>query len=116
MTNGILYKVMMEKYNKNKKFLITMIIIIVCATMVNFGLYNILNIYFIKPSDVYSGVQLNIIAMIIIIGIVTVIMMILIPKENMNELLANMENNIVDKSPEQQLQDMIDEELEKELK
>lgn len=103
----------MEKYNKNKKFLITMIIIIICATMVNYGLYNILNVYFVKPSDVYSGVQLNIISMIIIIGIVTVIMLILLPKENINELLANMENT-VDKSPEQQLQDMIDEELEKE--
>lgn len=103
---------MMRKNNiKKNKFLITMIIIIVCATMVNYGLYNILNI--IKPTDVYSGVQMNIISMVIIIGIVTGIMMVFIPKENVNELLSNMENNNGDKSPEQQLQDMIDEELEK---
>ena len=98
------------KDNK-KKFLITMIIIIACATMVNYGLYNILNVYFVKPSDTYSGVQLNIISMVIIIGIVTVIMLVLIPKENVNELIANLENG--HRSPEQQLQDMIDEELEK---
>ena len=99
--------------DKKKKFLITMIIIIACATMVNYGLYNILNIYFVKPSDAYSGVQLNIISMIIIIGIVTVIMLVLIPKENVNELMKNLENG-ANKSPEQQLQDMIDDELEKE--
>ena len=97
---------------KKKKFLITMIIIIACATMVNYALYNILNTYVLKPSDTYGVVQMNIITVVVIIGAVTVIMFVLIPKENVNELILNMDSG-GEKTPEQQLQDMIDEELEK---
>lgn len=98
---------------KRKKFIITMVIIMACATMVNYGLYNILNTYFVKPSETYGGVQLNIASMLIIIVVVTVIMLVLIPKENVNEIMASLEMNGsgAHRTPEQQLQDMIDDEL-----
>ena len=97
---------------KKKKFIITMIIITVCATMVNYGLYNILATYVVQPEDVYMGVQMNIISLVIIITVVTVIMIVIIPKDTTNELLAYMEGkkNIEQNTltPEQQVQDMID--------
>jgi predicted DNA-binding ArsR family transcriptional regulator len=98
-----------------------------CATMINYGLYNVLDMYFHNndQENAYSGVQLNIISVVMIIGIVTVIMVVLIPKENVNELMAKMEksnnmNKLVNSSsgvidditPEQELSDMIDENLE----
>ncbi len=95
--------------------------------MINYGLYNVLDMYFHNndQENAYSGVQLNIISVVMIIGIVTVIMVVLIPKENVNELMAKMEksnniNKLVNSSsgvidditPEQELSDMIDENLE----
>lgn len=102
---------------RKKKFVITMIIVTVCATMVNYGLYNLLDTYLVKPANVYSSVQMNIISIVIVIVVVTIIMLVLIPKDATNELLVMMENSdgaLKNRSPEQQLQDMIDDELEKE--
>lgn len=70
----------------------------VCATAINYGLFSILNMYFNNtPYDhgVYDAVQINMISVIVIIGVVTVIMAVLIPKENMNQILSEMneENN-----------------------
>jgi hypothetical protein len=118
--------------DKKKKFLITMLIIMACATMINYGLYNVLNSYF-KNSDTeyaYSTVQLNIIIVLTVIASVTVIMVILIPKENVSELMSKIEHgaHTVDASgnlrlgdkdngiereltDEEQLQSMIDEDL-----
>jgi len=97
---------------KKKKFIITMIIITVCATMVNYGLYNILATYVVQPEDVYMGVQMNIISLVIIITVVTVIMIVIIPKDTTNELIMYMEGkkNIEENTltPEQQVQDMVD--------
>lgn len=76
--------------DRKKKFLITMVIIMTCATAVNYGLFNILNTHF-KHDDVYNAVQVNILSVVFIIGIVTVIMVILIPKENVNQILSDME-------------------------
>jgi predicted DNA-binding ArsR family transcriptional regulator len=80
--------------DRKKKFLITMIIIMGCATMINYGLYNILNSYFKNSGTdvVYSNVQLNIIIILMVLGFATVIMVILIPNENVNELMTRMEN------------------------
>jgi hypothetical protein len=80
--------------DKKKKFLITMLIIMGCATAINYGLYNVLNSYF-KNSDTeyaYSTVQLNIIIVLTVIASVTVIMVILIPKENVSELMSKIEH------------------------
>jgi uncharacterized membrane protein len=108
------YNTLMDS-QKRKKFIITMVIVTVCATMVNYGLYNILDTYLVKPSNVYGGVQMNIISIIIIIVVVTVIMLVLIPKDTTDELLANMERE--DATPEQQLQDIVgsDDELNKKI-
>ena len=119
--------------DKKKKFLITMLIIMGCATMINYGLYNLLNSYF-KNSDtesVYSTVQLNIIIVLTVIATVTVIMVILIPKDNINELMSKMEgantkiigsdgnlklNDSIELTDEEQLQNMIEEDLSEENK
>jgi len=123
--------------DKKKKFLITMLIIMGCATMINYGLYNLLNSYF-KNSDtesVYSTVQLNIIIVLTVIATVTVIMVILIPKDNINEIMAKMSGNggaqtvngnlglngssehrTEELTDEEQLQSMIDEDLSEENK
>ena len=102
-----------------------------CATMINYGLYNVLNAYF-KNSDTgesaYNTVQINIIIVLTIIASVTVIMVILIPKENVNEIMAKMssggaqtvgngnlglssEHRTEELTDEEQLQSMIDEDL-----
>jgi hypothetical protein len=118
--------------DKKKKFLITMLIIMACATMINYGLYNVLNSYF-KNSDTeyaYSTVQLNIIIVLTVIASVTVIMVILIPKENVSELMSKIEhgaqtvgangnlgsgsNNSIEQrelTDEEKLRNMIDEDL-----
>jgi len=122
--------------DRKKRFLITMLIIMGCATMINFGLYNVLNTYF-KNSDTgasaYSTVQLNIIIVLTVIASVTVIMVILIPKDNINEMMAKIQqqdntgaqtigggnlgldgsgnNNTKPLTDEEQLQSMIDEDL-----
>lgn len=77
--------------------------------MVNYGLYNILSTYVKAPSEAYAGVQWSIIYIIVIIAVVTVIMLAIIPKENINEILESMENP--EKSPEQQLRNITDEDL-----
>lgn len=104
---------MMLTGERKKKFLITMIVITACATMVNYGLYSILNTYLLKPSNAYEITQINIISVGIIIGVVAILMFFLIPKESADEMLRDIQGGS-EKSPEQQLQDMIDDELEKE--
>ena len=101
-----------------------MIIIMGCATMINYGLYNVLDMYFHNndQESAYSGVQLNIISVVMIIGIVTVIMVVLIPKENVNELMKKIEKGdmpnklvdqpVIERTPEEELNDMVDENLE----
>ena len=81
-----------------------MVIIIICATMVNYSLYSILSIYFIKPSDVYYGVQMSMITTGITIVIVTIMMLALIPTEKVDEALLSIENG---KSDEEQLRDIV---------
>jgi len=110
---------------RKRKFLITMLVIIGCATMINYGLYNTLNTYFNTNQELYDSVQWNIISVVIILAIVTVIMIVLIPSENIKEVMAKMDNEnngpVLEGSgsaaagtetPEQTLQNMIDEELE----
>lgn len=101
--------------NKQKKFIITMVIIIISATVINYGLYSLLDIYFFD-SDTF-GIQQNITLMIIIIGVVSILMFVLIPKENVNELMMTLENeNGGQRTPEQEFNDMIaDEQLRDEL-
>lgn len=120
--------------NRKKKFLVTMLVIMACATMINYGLYNVLNSYFKNSGtevSAYSTVQLNIIIVLTVIASVTIIMVILIPKENVNELIAKMEGaksttmvggntngnlglgeHREELTDEEQLRNMIDEELE----
>jgi len=111
---------------RKRKFLITMLVIIGCATMINYGLYNTLNTYFNTNEELYDSVQWNIISVVIILAIVTVIMIVLIPSENIKEVIAKMDNEnngngpvlegngsaASTETPEQTLQNMIDEELE----
>jgi hypothetical protein len=80
--------------DRKKKFLITMLIIMGCATMINYGLYNVLNSYFKNSNteSVYSTAQMNIIIVLTVIASVTVIMIVLIPKENVNEIMTKMSN------------------------
>lgn len=100
---------LLDTKNKQKKFIITMVIIIISATVINYGLYSLLDIYFFD-SDMF-GIQQNIILMIIIIGVVSILMFVLIPKENVNELMMTLENeNGVQKTPEQEFSDMVTEE------
>lgn len=81
--------------DRKRKFLITMIIIMACATAINYGLYNVLSGYLKTDdnNDIYSGVQLNIIIVLVIIAVVTVIMVALIPKENIQQVLIDIESN-----------------------
>ena len=72
--------------------------------MVNYSLYSILSIYFIKPSDVYYGVQMSMITTGITIVIVTIMMLALIPTEKVDEALLSIENG---KSDEEQLRDIV---------
>lgn len=110
--------------NNKRKFLVTMIIIMVCATVINYGLYNVLSIYVKKPSNLYNDVQWSIIYTMIVIIVVTVVMIAIMPKDRLNELLlqntngAHMldANNNTTLSPEEQLQNMLDDELDKENK
>lgn len=121
---------------RKKKFLITMVVIMGCAVAINYGLFNILNPYFksIDSEDTYSRVQLNMITVVLIIGIVTVIMVILIPKETVKEFMNTVDksggsvvdgaqstmmklgsdNDIRAPTPSEELQEMIDEELDNE--
>ena len=125
---------------RKRKFLITMLVIIGCATMINYGLYNTLDTYFNTNEELYDSVQWNIISVVIILAIVTVIMIVLIPSENIKEIMAKMDNEnntngpvlegsgrfglggsndsaaSTELTPEQQLQNMIDEELEEDSK
>jgi hypothetical protein len=124
---------------RKKKFLITMIVIMGCAVAINYGLFNILNPYFntIDSEDTYSRVQLNMITVVLIIGIVTVIMVVLIPKETVKEFmntvdksggsivdgaqstmmkLGDSDNDVRAPTPSEELQEMIDEELEDQKK
>jgi len=106
-----------------------MLVIIGCATMINYGLYNTLNTYFNTNEELYDSVQWNIISVVIILAIVTVIMIVLIPSENIKEIMTKMDNEnngpVLEGSstgssgtetPEQTLQNMIDEELEEDSK
>ena len=54
------------KQNKNN-FFATMILIIISATVINYGLYSLLDTYF--KDSIYKGVQLNILLTISVIGI-----------------------------------------------
>ena len=82
--------------DRKRRFLITMLVIMGCATAINYGLYNVLSTYLNtnndSENDIYSGVQLNIIIIIVIIAVVTVLMIILIPKENVSELMNRISN------------------------
>lgn len=86
-----------------------MVIIIACATMVCYGLFSLLDTYYFTSDSVSQ----NILIMMIVIGIVSVIMFILIPKDSTTDLMKSITNEVddVEKTPEQQLQDMIDDDL-----
>lgn len=107
----------LNKIRENKKkFLTTMILIIISATVVNYGIYSLLDIYFDTVSDIYTGVQMNMIYTIVVVGIVTVLMFLLLPKQSVNELYSELESGQKQKenrTDAQILQDIIDEEIEK---
>lgn len=107
-----LNKIKQEK----KKFLTTMVIIIVSATMVNYGIYSLLDIFFDTIDTVYTGVQMNIIFTTAVIGIVTILMLAILPKQSVDELMADIsgaEKKHV--SAYEMLQDMIEEDRKKDL-
>lgn len=97
---------------KNKrKFLFTMIIIIGSTALLNYGIFTFLKGFFDTTETVYDIVQLNIITCVVIIGAVTVIMMLLIPKESVDNALLEMNSN-KPITPDQELRDMIDYKLD----
>lgn len=98
------------RMNKNR-FMTTMILIVISATAINYGLYSLLDTYF---NSVYEGVQLNIILTVLVIGIVTVVMFVLMPKEAVNDLFYQLDNG--SKTNEQILQDFISDDTEEEEK
>lgn len=117
-----------------------MIVIMVCATAINFGLYNVFSSYFGSGSnsDNTNKVLTNMFTTVAIISIVTVIMIVLIPKEAVHEAMDKIQNghgnngngmlslnggsgNDIDEDgdgindlEEQQLSDMIDYDFESE--
>ena len=103
------------RLNKNK-FMTTMILIIISATAINYGLYSLLNAYFDSIESIYKGIQLNMILTVLVISIVTVVMFVLMPKQAVNDILHQLDYEHDKKSNEQILMDMIDDELEKEEK
>lgn len=100
--------------DNKKKFLTTMVIIIISATMVNYGIYSILDFYFDTVETVYSGVQMNIIFTIAIIGVVTILMLAILPKQSVDEMINELtgdsasNNNKKNKTPDQILNEIID--------
>ena len=95
LSRCIYYKMILT-VDKKKKFLVTMIVIMACATAINYGLYNVLNSYLGKDDNansIYSAVNLNIIITVTIIAFVTVIMVVLIPNEKVKELMTNIEKS-----------------------
>lgn len=98
--------------NKNK-FMTTVILIIISATAINYGLYSILDTYFNSIDSIYKGIQLNMILTVLVISIVTIVMFVLMPKQAVNDLFYQLDHDHA-KTNEQILQEMIDDELEKE--
>lgn len=93
---------------KNKrKFLFTMIVILGSATLLNYGIFTFLKGFFDTIDTVYDVVQLNIITCVIIIGAVTVIMMLLLPKDSVENVLLEMDDK-EPITPDQELRDMVD--------
>jgi len=88
---------------RKDRYIITMIIIAVCATIVNFGLFNLFKYVF----PTYEGVEINMVFVLSVIGIVTVIMFILLPKDQVNEMVLMTHKEVI--TPEQELSNMIDE-------
>ena len=107
---------LLETKKKQNKFIITMVIVIACATMVCYGSFSILDTYFFTTDSVSQ----NILFLVIIIGIISVIMFILIPKESTVDLMKTFEGAGMgvgmELTPEQQLQDMIDDDIDNRLK
>lgn len=106
---------------KKVKFLTTMVIIIISATMINYGLSSLFSAYFNTIDNIYMGVQLNLWITILVIAIITVLMLLLLPKQTVDELFKDINGNgnggsngILtmngnnSRTPDQQLQDMID--------
>ena len=127
------------KVDKKKKFLVTMIVIMACASAINYGLYNVLSTYFHTENNddnSSSRIQLNIIIVLIVLASTTVIMVMLIPKESVKELMTKIETSEIstvltgtgagaggekggghlgteyEKTDEEKLRDMIDEDLD----
>lgn len=107
-----------KKIRESKsKFLTVMVFIIISATVVNYSLYSLLDVYFdVKTvTEAYVGVQFNLLYTVIVIGIVTGLMLVLLPKESVNEIYKELEGNKEEdnRTDAQILQDMIDDELSK---
>lgn len=95
-----------------KKFLTTMVIILISATVLNYGLFSFLSGYFKTVDTVYNTSELNIFSVLIVMAVVIIIMFVLIPKETTDNIV--MGTSEIKRTPAQELQDMIDDELEKE--
>lgn len=105
--------------NNKKKFITTMVIIMISATLFNYGLFSFLSELF-KPTvdSVYNVVQINIIFSAITIGFIIFIMFILMPKEQINNALMELEGGAetLQLTPEQELSNMLEYELDDEEK
>jgi prolipoprotein diacylglyceryltransferase len=87
-----------------------MVAIIISATVLNYGLFSFLNGYFNTVENTYNTAQMNMIFCVVVIGVAIFIMFILIPKETVDNVILDIDET--KRTPEQELQDMIDEELE----
>ena len=98
-----------------------MVVIIVCATVVNFGLYYLIDLYYVEE----NGHIKSIVTVASVIVIVTIIMFITIPRnkeeadkpevDTTNKLAADKEE-LEEKDPMDKLNDFVDEDLDEDKK
>lgn len=93
---------------QKRRFLITMVVIIACATVVNFGLYYIIDLYHVEELK-------SIVTVASVIAIVIIIMIILIPrnKDDPPTTVLGETNSLTPPPEEDNLDDFVDEDLEK---
>ena len=108
-----------------------MIVIMISATLVNYGLFGVMSGIFGTVEGLVGAVQINILSSVVIIGITIFIMFILIPKEKVDSILIDLDKSQLPRqqnqqqqqqqqqlqlTPDEELTNMLDEELEDEKK
>lgn len=90
-----------------------MVIIIACSTIINYGIFSLLDTYYFTK----DSIDQNILLMVIVISITSMLIFILIPKETAENARRLLESNgdefeNVERTPEQEIMDIYDHELD----